>query len=115
WAYDEPRINRQLLSVFEVNKTDYDSCSTDHPLYNISRGGGRDVFKLKHSRPYYFSGGSFCWQSMKLTVFVQERPPPPAEAPSTVSSASLSASLPGVFAIVAVASAALASTAEAWW
>ncbi|MCL7038822.1 hypothetical protein MKW94_004490 [Papaver nudicaule] len=71
WGYDEPRINRQLFSVFEVNKTDYDSCSTDHPLYNISRGGGRDVFKLKQSRPYYFiSGGGFCWKGMKLTVFV---------------------------------------------
>ncbi|KAI3880365.1 hypothetical protein MKW92_038678 [Papaver armeniacum] len=75
WGYDEPRINRQLYSVFEVNKTDYESCSTDHPLYNISKEGGRDVYQVNHSRPYYFiSGGGFCWQGMKLTVVVHELP-----------------------------------------
>ncbi|MCL7034423.1 hypothetical protein MKW94_000652 [Papaver nudicaule] len=114
WGYYEPRINRQLYSVFEVNKMDYDSCSTDHPLYNISRGGGRDVYQLNQSRPYYFiSGGGFCWQGMKLTVFVQELPPAPAAAPSTGSyaapstgsSASLSASLSGIFSIFATAAA----------
>ncbi|KAI3943659.1 hypothetical protein MKW92_017950 [Papaver armeniacum] len=103
WGYDEPRINRQLYSVFEVNKTDYESCSTDHPLYNISKGGGRDVYQLNHSRPYYFiSGGGFCWQGMKLTVVVHDQlPPAPTEAPSSSGSTSLSASLPGIFAIAA--------------
>ncbi|KAI3913950.1 hypothetical protein MKW98_010762 [Papaver atlanticum] len=102
WGFDEPRINRQLYSVFEVNKTDYESCSTDHPLYNISKGGGRDVYQLNHARPYYFiSGGGFCWQGMKLTLVVQELPPAPTEAPSSSGSTYLSASLPGIFAIAA--------------
>ncbi|KAI3960589.1 hypothetical protein MKX01_003763 [Papaver californicum] len=104
WGFDEPRINRQLYSVFEVNKADYESCSTDHPLYNISRGGGRDVYQLNHPRPYYFiSGGGFCWQGMKLTVLVQELPPAPTEAPSTSGLTSLSANFPGIFATVAAA------------
>ncbi|MCL7030582.1 hypothetical protein MKW94_011657 [Papaver nudicaule] len=108
WGFYEPRPNRQLYTVFEVNKTDYDSCSIDHFLYNISRGGGRDVYQLNHSRPYYFiSGGGYCWQGLKLAVSVQELPPAPAEAPKAASSASLSASLPGMFTIVAAAAAAL--------
>ncbi|KAI3870894.1 hypothetical protein MKW92_022261 [Papaver armeniacum] len=53
WGYDEPRINRQLLT------NDEDAMST----------------KLIIQDPIISSSGGFCWQGMKLTVVVHELPP----------------------------------------
>ncbi|KAI3932609.1 hypothetical protein MKW98_012580 [Papaver atlanticum] len=84
WGFSLPKINRDLYSVYEVNKTDYESCgSSRHVIAKVSRGAGRDVWELKEPRPYYFiSGGGYCRQGMKLAVFVKELPPPPPPAPA---------------------------------
>ncbi|KAJ4974054.1 hypothetical protein NE237_007228 [Protea cynaroides] len=75
--------DRRYYSVLEVNRTDYESCSTDHVIRNITHKAGRDVVQLNESRTYYFiSGGGYCWSNMKLSVLVENNPPPPPPAPA---------------------------------
>lgn len=118
WAKDKHFYNgdwlffvydRNQMNVLEVNKTDYESCNSDHPLHNWTTGAGRDVVPLNVTRHYYFiSGKGFCYGGMKLAIHVENPPPPPSaspvkeksSAPSTLYRGQLV--LPAVFAIGAV-------------
>lgn len=74
-------FNKQMYNVLEVNKTSYESCNDQGFIKNITKGG-RDVVQLNEVRPYYYlSGRGFCWGGMKVAIFVQEAPPPPAQPP----------------------------------
>lgn len=74
--------DRNQMNVLEVNKTDYESCNSDHPLHNWTTGAGRDVVPLNVTRNYYFvSGKGFCFGGMKIAVHVENLPPPPKAAP----------------------------------
>lgn len=101
--------DRNQMNVLEVNGTDYETCNSDQPLVNWTRGAGRDVVPLNQTRTYYFiSGKGFCFSGMKLAVNVQKPPPPPLEAPSKDKNAALRLSyrshlvLPLAFAVGAV-------------
>ncbi|KAI4320409.1 hypothetical protein MLD38_033894 [Melastoma candidum] len=75
--------DRNQMNVLEVNSTDYDSCNSEHPITNWTRGAGRDVVPLNITRPYYFiSGKGFCCGGMKLAVNVENPAPPPVATPS---------------------------------
>ncbi|XP_020202385.1 lamin-like protein [Cajanus cajan] len=74
--------DRNQMSVLEVNKTDYESCNSDHPLVNWTRGAGRDVVPLNVTKTYYLiSGKGFCFSGMKVAVHVEKLPPPPKASP----------------------------------
>lgn len=74
--------DRNQMDVLEVNKTGYESCSSDHPLHNWTTGAGRDVVPLNVTRHYYFiSSKGFCYGGMKLAVKVEKLPPPPQSSP----------------------------------
>ncbi|OVA08815.1 Plastocyanin-like [Macleaya cordata] len=81
-------FDRKFFNVLEVNETDYQTCSSDHPITVVSQGAGRDVFNLTEAKSYYFlSAGGYCWHGMKLAVFVPKNPQPvpvptPAQAPA---------------------------------
>ncbi|PNS95973.1 hypothetical protein POPTR_017G088600v4 [Populus trichocarpa] len=101
--------DRNQMNILEVNKTDYESCNSDHPLHNWTRGAGRDVVPLNVTRNYYFiSGKGFCYGGMKLAVHVENPPPPPTASPLDEKSGSPSSIfrsqyvLPTVFAIGAL-------------
>ncbi|KAK6266823.1 hypothetical protein QUC31_017660 [Theobroma cacao] len=101
--------DRNQMNVLEVNKTDYESCNSDHPLHNWTTGAGRDVVPLNVTRHYYFiSGKGFCYGGMKLAVPVENPPPPPTSSPLNEKSGSPSSMyrgrivLPAVFAIGAL-------------
>ncbi|XP_022740900.1 lamin-like protein [Durio zibethinus] len=101
--------DRNQMNVLEVNKTDYESCNSDHPLHNWTTGAGRDVVPLNVTRHYYFiSGKGFCFGGMKLAVLVENPPPPPTSSPLNEKSGSPSSIyrgqivLPAVFAIGAL-------------
>ncbi|CAN0924345.1 Lamin-like protein [Linum grandiflorum] len=91
WAQDKHFYNddwlffvydRNQQNVLEVNKTDYESCNSDHPLHNWTTGAGRDVVPLNVTRHYYFiSGKGFCYGGMKLALRVEKHPPPPTASP----------------------------------
>ncbi|KAL6136577.1 hypothetical protein ACLB2K_061872 [Fragaria x ananassa] len=119
WAQDKHFYNgdwlffvydRNQQNILEVNSTDYEACNSDHPLHNWTTGAGRDVVPLNVTRRYYFlSGKGFCYSGMKMTVKVENPPPPPKAAPVTSKgSAPLSPVfrsqfvLPAIFAIGAV-------------
>ncbi|GLU11007.1 hypothetical protein SLE2022_277800 [Rubroshorea leprosula] len=116
WAQDKHFYNgdwlffvydRNQMNVLEVNKTDYESCNTDHPLQNWTRGAGRDVVPLNVTRHYYIvSGKGFCYSGMKLSVRVENPPPPPTASPITSASPNSiyrgQIVLPAVFAIGAL-------------
>lgn len=98
--------DRNQMNVLEVNKTDYESCNSDHPLHNWTTGAGRDVVPLNVTRHFYFiSGKGFCFSGMKLAVRVENPPPPPTSSPINEKSGSSSINytsrivLPAVFAI----------------
>ncbi|GAB4831695.1 hypothetical protein Ancab_005707, partial [Ancistrocladus abbreviatus] len=77
--------DRNLMNILEVNKNDYVTCNSDHPLVNWTRGAGRDVVPLNVTKPRYFiSGNGFCYGGMKLAINVEEPPPPPY--PTTIES-----------------------------
>ncbi|KAJ7971025.1 lamin-like protein [Quillaja saponaria] len=114
WAKDKHFYNgdwlffvydRNQMNVLEVNKTDYETCNTDHPLHNWTTGAGRDVVPLNVTRHYYFvSGKGFCYGGMKLAVRVENLPPPPSSSPiiswaPSVNSRDQNLLLPVVFAI----------------
>lgn len=74
--------DRNQANVLEVNKTDYETCNSDHPLQNWTRGAGRDVVPLNVTKTYYIiSGKGFCFSGMKIAVHVEKLPPPPKAAP----------------------------------
>ncbi|CAI8595250.1 unnamed protein product [Vicia faba] len=91
WAMDKHFYNgdwlffvydRNQMNVLEVNKTDYETCNSDHPLHNWTTGAGRDVVPLNVTRHYYFiSGKGFCFGGMKIAVHVENLPPPPKVSP----------------------------------
>jgi len=69
------------MNVLEVNKTDYETCNSDHPIYNWAAGAGRDVVPFNVTRHYYFiSGKGFCFRGMKIAIHVENYPPPPVAA-----------------------------------
>ncbi|CAM8990021.1 unnamed protein product [Rhodiola kirilowii] len=70
-------FSKYQYSVMEVNQTNYDKCIETDFITNITRGG-RDVFQVNETRPYYFiSGFGQCWGGVKLAINVQSIPPPP--------------------------------------
>ncbi|XP_073525334.1 uncharacterized protein [Phyllobates terribilis] len=74
--------DRNQMNILEVNKTNYESCNTDHPMTNWTRGAGRDVVPLNMTKMRYFvSGKGFCFSGMKLAVDTKNPPPPPSAAP----------------------------------
>ncbi|KAM6550066.1 hypothetical protein CsatB_021742 [Cannabis sativa] len=63
-------FDKRYYNVLEVNETSYESCNDKIFLKNVTRGG-RDVFQLTESKPYYFiSGGGYCFHGMRLTISV---------------------------------------------
>ncbi|KAG6659257.1 lamin-like protein [Carya illinoinensis] len=118
WAMDKHFYNgdwlffvydRNQMNVLEVNKTDYETCNSDHPLHNWTTGAGRDVIPLNVTRHYYIiSGKGFCYGGMKLAILVENPPPPPTSSPLNNTNSSPSSIsrgkivLPMVFAIGAV-------------
>ncbi|XP_019427673.1 PREDICTED: lamin-like protein [Lupinus angustifolius] len=100
--------DRNQMNVLEVNKTNYESCNSDHPLHNWTTGAGRDVVPLNVTRNYYFiSGKGFCYGGMKIAIHVEKLPPPPKASPiiseatttTIISSTTQIILLPIVFAI----------------
>ncbi|KAM5551972.1 hypothetical protein ABKV19_026710 [Rosa sericea] len=91
WAQDKHFYNGDWLlfvydrnqhHILEVNKTNYETCNSDHPLHNWTTGVGRDVVPLNVTRRYYFlSGNGFCYSGMKMAVQVEKLPPSPKAAP----------------------------------
>ncbi|XAR71271.1 hypothetical protein NMG60_11028456 [Bertholletia excelsa] len=82
--------DRNQMNVLEVNKTNYETCNSDHPLHNWTTGAGRDVVPLNVTRHYYFiSGKGFCYGGMKLAVVVHNPPPPPSALPIKAHAAAL--------------------------
>ncbi|GMH15689.1 hypothetical protein Nepgr_017530 [Nepenthes gracilis] len=74
--------DRNQMNVLEVNKTDYETCNSDHPLVNWSRGSGRDLIPLNVTKHYYIiSGKGFCYAGMKLAINVENPPPSPSPSP----------------------------------
>ncbi|KAF5479468.1 hypothetical protein F2P56_000286 [Juglans regia] len=117
WAKDKHFYNgdwlffvydRNQMNVLEVNKTDYETCNSDHPLHNWTTGAGRDVIPLNVTRHYYIiSGKGFCFGGMKLDILVENPPPPPSSPLNNTNSSPRLISrgkivLPMVFAIGAV-------------
>ncbi|XP_021297628.1 lamin-like protein [Herrania umbratica] len=95
--------DRNQMNVLEVNKTDYESCNSDHPLHNWTTGAGRDVVPLNVTRHYYFiSGKGFCYGGMKLAVLVENPPPPPTSSPLNEKSGSPSSIYRGRIVLPAV-------------
>lgn len=97
------------MNVLEVNQTDYVSCNANNFLHNFTTGAGRDVVPLNVTRHYYFiSGNGFCYGGMKLSVKVENLPPPPKASPIKSKSSALAPAyrsqfvLPAVFAIGAM-------------
>lgn len=71
-------FDKHIYNVLEVNKTSYENCNEKDFIFNITKGG-RDVFNLTEAKTYYFlSGRGFCFQGMKVAVFVEEYSPPPS-------------------------------------
>ncbi|XP_022751937.1 lamin-like protein [Durio zibethinus] len=95
--------DRNQMNVLEVNKTDYESCNSDHPLHNWTTGAGRDVVPLNVTRHSYFiSGKGFCYGGMKLAVRVENPPPPPISSPLNEKSGSPSSLYRGQIVLPAV-------------
>uniref|UniRef100_A0A9I9E6D5 Phytocyanin domain-containing protein n=1 Tax=Cucumis melo TaxID=3656 RepID=A0A9I9E6D5_CUCME len=70
-------FDKHIYNVLEVNKTSYENCNDKDFIFNITKGG-RDVFNLTEAKTYYFlSGRGFCFQGMKVAVFVEEYSTPP--------------------------------------
>lgn len=91
------------MNVLEVNKTDYESCNSDHPLNNWTTGAGRDVVPLNVTKTYYFiSGKGFCYGGMKVAIPVEKLPPPPKASPIKSGSPSLLSTFSGQVAIPAL-------------
>ncbi|KAJ6421600.1 hypothetical protein OIU84_028887 [Salix udensis] len=97
---------KNQMDILEVNKTDYATCNSEHPLHNWTRGAGRDVVPLNVTRDYYFiSSKGFCYGGMKIAVHVENPPPPPTASPLNEKSGSPSSIftsqyvLPTVFVI----------------
>ncbi|TKY50035.1 Lamin protein [Spatholobus suberectus] len=78
-------FDKRIYNVLEVNKTNYEHCVDTDFITNITKGG-RDVFQLLETRPYYFlCGRGFCFQGMKIAINVEEEPNPavpPAALPN---------------------------------
>ncbi|GAB2299303.1 hypothetical protein Dimus_033375 [Dionaea muscipula] len=73
--------DRNQMNVLEVNQSDYETCNSDHPLVNWTRGAGRDLIPLNVTKHYYIiSGKGFCYGGMKLAINVHNAPPPPPAA-----------------------------------
>ncbi|KAL5582229.1 hypothetical protein UlMin_014671 [Ulmus minor] len=112
WAKDKHFYNgdwlffvydRNQMNVLEVNKTDYESCNSDHPLHNWTTGAGRDVVPLNVTRHYYFiSGKGFCYGGMKLAVRVENLPPPPSSSPLNEKSSAPETIIRGQFVLPAI-------------
>ncbi|XP_042519351.1 lamin-like protein [Macadamia integrifolia] len=102
--------DRNQMNVLEVNKTNYDQCIETHPIHNWTTGAGRDVVPLNVTKRYYFiSGKGFCFGGMKISVLVENLPPPPTASlneksgsPPTFCSYRGHIVLPAAFAIAAV-------------
>ncbi|PIN14832.1 hypothetical protein CDL12_12541 [Handroanthus impetiginosus] len=101
--------DRNQMNVLEVNKTDYETCISDHPLHNWTTGAGRDVVPLNVTKTYYFiSGKGFCFGGMKVAIHVHNPPPPPSASPIRSGSSGLISTirgqvfLPALFAVAAV-------------
>ncbi|GKD94817.1 lamin-like protein [Tanacetum coccineum] len=75
---------KEMYNVLEVNETSYTSCNEKGFISNLTRGAGRDVFELKHPKPYYFlASGGYCYNGMKLAVNVVDYVPAPEPSPAT--------------------------------
>ncbi|KAM7280316.1 hypothetical protein ACFE04_007450 [Oxalis oulophora] len=86
-------FDKHIYTVFEVNKTSYETCNEQGFIKNITRGG-RDVFQLTEEKAYYFiSGGGYCWNGMKLALNVYALPPTAAPAPPPTKTKSDSSSI----------------------
>lgn len=102
--------DRNQASVLEVNKTNYETCTSEHPLHNWTTGAGRDVVPLNVTKTFYFiSGNGMCYGGMKVAIHVQKPPPPPTSSPVKNSSpANIPATfrswvfVPAMFAVAAV-------------
>ncbi|XP_057953416.1 early nodulin-like protein 20 [Malania oleifera] len=75
-------FDKHQYNVLEVNETSYGNCTDKDFIKNITHGG-RDVFNLSETKPYYFlSSGGYCFHGMRLAVSVHDIPSPPLPAPA---------------------------------
>ncbi|KAA0053800.1 lamin-like protein [Cucumis melo var. makuwa] len=75
-------FDKRYYNVLEVNKRSYEDCNDKDFIKNITRGG-RDVFQLSELHPYFFiGGGGYCFQGMKLAVYVSAVDSAPAPSPA---------------------------------
>lgn len=97
--------------MLEVNKTNFETCNTEHFLHNWTTGAGRDVVPLNITKTYYFvSGNGFCYSGMKLAIHVEKPPPPPSSLPQkSGSSPSLLSKVGGQMILMPVLFAAAAA------
>ncbi|CAN8269772.1 unnamed protein product [Cochlearia groenlandica] len=74
---------RNQYNVIQVNETNYINCNAENPIANWSRGSGRDLVHLNVTRPFFLisGNGGGCYGGMKLSVFVEKPPLPPALSP----------------------------------
>ncbi|KAJ4842472.1 hypothetical protein Tsubulata_001827 [Turnera subulata] len=90
-------FDRYRYNVLEVNKSSYENCYERNFMKNITRGG-RDVFNLTEAKPYYFiCGHGYCFQGMKVAVYVRYAPSdtmPPVFRTSPPSSRAPTVTLP---------------------
>ncbi|XP_057795805.1 early nodulin-like protein 17 [Salvia miltiorrhiza] len=114
WAQDKKFYNgnwlffmydRNQMNVLEVNKTNFESCNSEHPLHNWTTGAGRDVVPLNVTKTFFFiSGKGFCFGGMKVAIHVEKPPPPPSSSPIKSSSPPSLRSrvfVPALFAVAA--------------
>ncbi|XP_010521597.1 PREDICTED: lamin-like protein [Tarenaya hassleriana] len=87
-------FDRSKHNVLQVNQTAYEQCIETGFISNVTRGG-RDVFQLVQTKPYYFiCGRGYCKNSMKVAVNVLPPQPPPPPSPSILSPATPPATTP---------------------
>ncbi|KAG0486011.1 hypothetical protein HPP92_008106 [Vanilla planifolia] len=100
------RFRKGMYDVVQVNETDYDRCSADHPIL-VWNGGNSYATQLNETgRYYYICSRGYCWEGMKVALVVENRPTPaPVPSPSSPASAPLRGTSAIVALILAVARA----------
>ncbi|ERN06540.1 hypothetical protein AMTR_s00058p00113300 [Amborella trichopoda] len=72
-----------MYSLFRVNESSYNTCSTQDAIANLTTSSGRIVVLLNDTGHYYFiCGNGFCFGGMKMSLLVLERESEESPSPS---------------------------------